>query len=247
MGSETDSIAIQYRFNLGDSRCEIVDVRLDPKTFDLISAAPGELPAWTKLDFHQCPHCPLDINRYPACPVAASLVDIVKRFDNVLSHHEIDLEVIMTERHVIKHTTAQRGISSLLGLIFPTSGCPHAAFFKPMVRFHLPLATEADTIFRAIGMYLLAQYFLRKSGHDIDFELNGLKQIYKNLNLVNVKIAERLRSATKTDSSVNAVILLDVFTHAITFIIEDHLEEIRHLFKPYLSPFYDTILSRDPS
>ncbi len=237
-----DIRTIQYRFNMPDSRQEIVDVRLDSRTFDLVTDKIGNLPPWTNLDFHQCPHCPLDIQSHPACPVAASLVDVVTRFDNVLSHHEIDLEVVMTERHVVKHTTAQRGISSLLGLIFPSSGCPHAAFFKPMVRFHLPLATEDDTIFRAVGMYLLAQYFLQKSGHEIDFDLNGLKQIYKNLNLVNIKIADRLRSATKTDSSVNALILLDVFTHAITFSIEDHLAEMRHLFAPYLSNFYELIL-----
>jgi hypothetical protein len=33
---------------------------------------------------------------------------------------------------------------------------------KPMARFHLPLASEEETIYRATTMYLLAQYFLRE-------------------------------------------------------------------------------------
>ncbi|KKK91872.1 hypothetical protein LCGC14_2708580, partial [marine sediment metagenome] len=57
-----------------------------------------------------------------------------------------------------------------------------------------------------------------------------------------IKIAERLRSAAQTDSSINAIISLDVFTYALTFGIEDKLEEIRHLFTPYFSDSYRHII-----
>ncbi|MEZ4577423.1 MAG: hypothetical protein R2861_04300 [Desulfobacterales bacterium] len=76
----------------------------------------------------------------------------------------------------------------------------------------------------------------------MDTELAGLSKIYKNLNVVNVHIAERLRSFTRTDSSINAVIVLDVFTQTVPFVIDDHLEEIRYLFKPYFSEFYQKII-----
>jgi hypothetical protein len=237
-----DIIDIQYRFRLGRHNQEVFDLQLNPQTLEIINRPCGDLPAWTRLDFHQCPHCPLSTSTDPDCPVAVSLVDVVKRFDTVLSYDEIDVEVITAARRAFAHTSAQKGISSLIGLLLPCSGCPHTAFLKPMVRFHLPFAAEEATAFRAAGMYLLAQYFLIKQGQAGDYDLRGLKQIYNNLHLLNTNVAERIRSATRTDSSVNAVILLDVFTHFLQFEIEDHLKVLRHLFAPYFSDFYKQIL-----
>ncbi len=228
-------INIRYVFKLDKQKIEIFDLKLDSRTLERVNTSGEKLPFWTSLDFHQCPHCPLDPLTHPVCPVAVNLVEIVERFENVLSYDELDMEVSTSVRHVSQHTTAQRGISSLLGVLFPASGCPHTAFFKPMVRFHLPLATEEETIFRASGMFLLAQYFLRKEGSVRDLNLQGLKQIYQNMNLLNMNVAERLRNAACTESSVNAIILLDVFAHTMPILIEEQLEEIRHLFAPYLS------------
>ncbi len=230
-----NKINIRYEFKLEEQRSEIIDLYLDPLTLELVNGPDGDLPFWAQLDFHQCPHCPLDPSTNPFCPVAVCLVDVVKRFENVLSYDEIDLEVTTSARHVIQHTTAQRGISSLLGILFPASGCPHTSFFKPMVRFHLPLATEEDTIFRASGMFLLAQYFLKEKGAGSGLNLQGLTQIYNNMNILNINVADRLRNGACNESSVNAIILLDVFAHTMPFIIEEQLEEIRHLFAPYFS------------
>jgi len=236
-------IEIQYIFKFDNDQQETVSLKLDAHKLEIIKSGGVNFPAWANLQFHQCPHCPLSEDEHPYCPVAVSLADIVKRFDKILSYDKVDLEVVTTERKVSQHTTAQRGISSLLGVLFPVSGCPHTAFFKPMVRFHLPMATREETIFRATGMYLLAQYYLEMEGHSKDTELEGLTRIYKNLNVLNINIAERLRSATQTDSSINALILLDVFTQAMPFIIEDQLEAVRHLFSPYLSDFYHKIIN----
>lgn len=237
-----DTIEIRYNFSFDGQRLEIVHVVLDARNLTVVRDIETDLPDWTRLAFHQCPHCPLDNSVHAACPVAAVLVDIVRRFDKIVSYDPVDLEIITAERTTILHTTAQRGISSLIGLLFPASGCPHTAFFRPMVRFHLPMANKQETLFRAAGMYLLAQFFLGKDGRTEDSELVGLTQIYKNLNVLNIHIAERLRNATQTDSSLNAIIILDVFTQALPFVIDDHLEEMRHLFEPYLSDFYTTIM-----
>jgi len=104
------------------------------------------------------------------------------------------------------------------------------------------MATRKETIFRATGMYLLAQYYLEKQERKVDFDFAGLTQIYENLNILNIHMADRLRGATQTDSSINAIIMLDVFTHALPFVIEDQLEEIRNLFTPYFSDFYQRII-----
>ena len=45
-----------------------------------------------------------------------------------------------------------------------------------MAQFHLPLANDSETIYRAASMYLLAQYFLKREGRDADLEIEGLKK-----------------------------------------------------------------------
>lgn len=164
-----------------------------------------------------------------------NIVGIVKRLERVLSYDEVHVSVITQERAISQGTTVQRGISSLMGLIIATSGCPHAAFFRPMARFHLPFATVEETVYRATSTYLLAQYFLRKRGQDVDFEFEGLNKIYHDIQVVNTTIAKRLRTASETDSAVNALVLLDMFAKTLPQAVEKSLEEIRHLFTPFLT------------
>jgi len=229
-----DNIAIEYCFRLTDNTQEVFLLELDAHNLELLNNVPENLPEWTSLGFHQCPNCPLTGSTHPDCPLASNLVNIVRRFDHILSYDEIHMDVITEERRVSQRTTAQRGLSSLMGIVIAASGCPHTVFFKPMARFHLPLASEEETLYRAASMYLLAQYFLHREGGNADFELQGLKKIYKNIQLVNTTIAKRLRAAIKTDSSVNAIILLDMYAKAMPYVIDESLKEIRYLFTPYL-------------
>jgi len=220
---------------LDENKEEIFDLEFDSDNFELISDNDEELPDWTRLDFHKCSHCPLDSETVPICPVAKNLSIVVKRFDDIFSYHEIELEVITEERKVSSSTTAQRGISSLLGLIFATSGCPHTSYFKPMARFHLPLSSENETIFRVTGMYLLAQYLLNKEDRDSKFDLEGLKDIYNNLHILNIEIAGRIRDTITSDSSVNGIVLLDMLTKLMPIAIDHRLEDIRSLFSQYFA------------
>ena len=48
-------------------------------------------------------------------------------------------------------------MSSVLGLIMATAGCPWTDRFRPMARFHLPFASEAETVYRSVCMFLLAR------------------------------------------------------------------------------------------
>lgn len=225
--------SITYCFRLPDHRQEIFELTLDPQTLGLASSAGGSLPSWTALDFHQCPGCVLQRDAYPHCPVASQLYGVVSRFADLLSYDALYVEVTIDGRRVSQDTTAQIGISSLMGLLMAASGCPHMAFFKPMARFHLPLATDEETTYRAVSTYLLGQYFVAKSGGQADFELEGLKKIYNRVQQINACIVKRLKAAIQTDSSINAVVTLDMFAKSIVFAIEEHLEEIRWLFAPH--------------
>ncbi len=223
----------QYRFCFADGRYEQVDIALDKVTLSPLAAEPQDLPEWTRLDFHQCPNCPLSLAESSHCPLAAQLTRLIPVWKNVLSHEEVDIEVVTAERMVTRHTTAQRTISSLMGLVTATSGCPRTEYLKPLARFHLPLASEEETIFRASSMYLLAQYFRSKQGLEADLDLQGLTRLYRELHEVNLAMAQRLRAATSTDAAANAVVLLDLFAKSLPYAIEESLEEIRYLFLPY--------------
>lgn len=191
------------------------------------------LPSWTRLEHHQCSICPFEKTTHPHCPLAANLVDIIKRFDGLLSYEKVYVKVVTDERDVSKHTTVQHGMSSLMGLAMATSGCPHTSFFSAMAHFHMPLASVKETIYRAVTSYLLSQYFLRREGKEADFDLTGLTEIYENLQQVNISVANRLRSATESDSTVNAIILLDTFAQSLPIIMNTTLDEIRSMYAPY--------------
>lgn len=192
-----------------------------------------DLPEWTLLKYRQCANCPLDEKKHKYCPLAVNLVDIIKKFDGLLSYEKIHLRVLTEEREVSRKTTVQHGMSSLMGLAIAASGCPHTSFFAPMAHFHMPLASVRETIFRAVSSYLLSQYFLKKEGKEADFELEGLTEIYKNLQIVNVSVADRLRAATESDSTVNAIILLDTYAQALPIVMDTALDEIRKMYAPY--------------
>ena len=230
-----NKLTFKYIFKWNDGHKHSYQLELDSETISIIQPIPEQTPDWARLDFHQCPNCPLHAEQSPNCPMAYHLVEACKLFSDLTSHEELQLIVTTNERSTIKNTTAQRAISSLLGLIIPASGCPHTKFFRPMARFHLPLSSEDETIFRATGMYLLAQYFLNQDKHKIDLELKGLSDIYQQLHTVNHYIAERFREAFSNDSTVNAVILLDIFAKTMPYAIDESLEEIKYLFQPYFA------------
>ncbi len=230
-----NNVEITYRFRLADDTVESFHIELDSRNLQMIGNVPEILPQWINLEFHQCPNCPLSSDTYPYCPLALNLVNIVRRFDRVISYDNIYLDVITKQRNISQQTTAQRGLSSLMGLVIATSGCPHTAFFKPMARFHLSLSSREETAYRVTSMYLLAQYFIKKEGKQADFSLRGLKQIYENVQQVNHAIVERLRAASEADSVLNAIIILDTYAQTIPCMIEDSFDSIRYLFSPYLT------------
>ncbi|MEW6218814.1 MAG: hypothetical protein AB1634_04670 [Thermodesulfobacteriota bacterium] len=227
------SLDYQYLFLLPEGREVRVAIAIEPHTMILSSLPDPPWPVWTGLAFHQCPNCPLAGDALPACPAALALLPVVRSFGGLASHDPVQVEIITPERRISQGTTAQRAIGSLAGLLLAVSGCPRTAFFRPMARFHLPLASEAETTYRAASMYLMAQYFRRRDGQEPDHDFAGLAALYQEIQAVNAALAKRLRAATETDSSVNAIILLDMYAKAMPYVIRDAMEELRYLFASY--------------
>jgi hypothetical protein len=227
-------IEIEYRFEWEGDRKYVHKVRLDPLSLKSARTDAGELPGWTDLAFHQCPNCPLEIEPAARCPAAASMAGLVAQFSDLLSCDRISVKVAAEERVTCSRTTVQRGVCSLMGLLMATSGCPLTTFFKPMARYHLPFSSTEETLWRATALYLVAQYFRQGAGGASDLDFSGLSAVYNQIQIVNQAFARRLRSACQHDCMINAIILLDVFARSMPSAIKASLEQIRHLFIPYL-------------
>ena len=224
---------IEYQFISQEGGEAKFPLEFDAERMLPINQPSERLPAWTDLGVEKCVHCPLSLDEHKSCPAAVSLVNVIAWCAYMSSFTEIELKVITEERTTISKTTAQRGLMSLLGLLLASSGCPETAFLRPMARFHLPMATEIETSYRVVSMYLLAQFFVGKSGKQPDHLLTELRTHYQSLRKVNQGLGARLRQAAPNDSSANAVILLDCFASAMPYLIEDDLEDLSEIFSGY--------------
>jgi len=229
-----DPVRIEYRIKLNDEKTERFRFKLDGETFNLITRKIPNPPKWTELTFKQCGHCPLSSEKHSHCPVALQLYDIVRRFHDTKSIDEVRLMVVTEERRVMQILDLQRAIASMLDLVIPICGCPKTTYMKPMARFHLPLASEEETVFRVTGMYLLAQYFVSQQARDTAIGFDGLAEIYDDLHTLNAAVASRLQNATMSDSVKNAITLVDMYSMLVPVLLEDQLVEMRSFFEAYL-------------
>lgn len=230
----TDTFTITYEFILPDDGQEQFVLTFDAVTVELVVDDHIERPFWTQLEFEQCPHCPLSPETHPHCPVALNLVPAIACFDRLMSFDKISVKVIGAERQVVQQTSAQEGISSLMGLLIAGSSCPLTHFFKPMARFHLPFANKEETLWRAAATFLLSRYFATKGLNADEMDLDKLADIYDDVARLNDAVVQRLRAATSKDSAVNALVHLDVFAKFLTPPLEDSLAQIKPIFKPFL-------------
>lgn len=228
------TLPVRYRFALPDGREHVFELKLDPETAQIASPAPADPPDWTRLGFHQCSNCPLPPAVDARCPTALHLAGIIGRLADLVSYDEVRVTVETEEREVSARLPAQQGLASLMGLVMASSGCPRTAVFRPMARFHLPFSSEAETIYRVAGMYLLARHFAEAAGAAPEAGLGGLERIYDGLHRVNKGMAGRLRAASRQDAIVNAIVLLDVFVALVPETLDNLLDEIKPAFAALL-------------
>ncbi|MCE1248703.1 MAG: hypothetical protein LWY06_18845 [Firmicutes bacterium] len=227
-------ITFQYIFKFDNGTERQFVITIDELTLNIIPTQKDEIPEWTNLSFCQCPNCPVDPNYNKHCQVAVNMVDLIEFFYNFVSIEDVETIVNTDERTYVKRASLQSGLSSLMGIIMATSGCPILDRLKPMVRFHLPFASSLDTAYRAMSMYLMAQFFIEKRGGEPDWNLKNLSKLYGEIEIVNKAFARRLKENTKEDASVNALVILHSFASYVKFILDRKLlSEIEVLFEDY--------------
>ena len=233
-GNSSDKIKYSYRFVFQNGTEKEFDIELDSVTLNIVQSKDKVCPEWTKLNCFRCPNCTLS-EEHVFCPVAVNMVEVIDYFSSFASYEPVEVTVTSPERKYIKQVTLQHGVSSLIGIYMVTSGCPILEKLKPMVRFHLPFATIRETEYRAISMYLLAQYFLYQRGVQPDWDLKKLSETYEEIRLINESFCKRLRTIGGRDASLNALVVLDIFADSVNFSIDSGMADgLDYLFKGFL-------------
>jgi len=219
---------IEYTFKLADGRSFHFRVDL-ARRFDR-KADLALHPSWTRLEFRQCANCPLKREEFRHCPVALDIEPVITAFQATNSYDKVTVEVRTPERAYSRLCDVQTGLRSLLALLMATSVCPILARLKGLARFHLPFATLEETVFRSAGSYLLRQYYIAKEGGEPDWELRGLIEFYRELQVVDRWLKERIDAASVKDANMNAAGSLIYLAMGVAFSLEDQLEELRQTF-----------------
>jgi hypothetical protein len=218
---------ISYRFDLPDGSQKTLEFSFDPRDFRLSNAAPAPPPFWTELKFNQCANCPLTAAEHPHCPAALQMAWAIEPLKALVSFETVGVTVTQPERTIYAETTVQQAMSSVLGLIMATSGCPWTDRLRPMARFHLPFASEIETVYRSVCMFLLAREL---AGEGSIRGFAALEKLYENLHVVNRDMSRRLGAAARADPARNAMALLDAYTTLLPAALESSLEELKPLF-----------------
>lgn len=223
------TITYEYRFAFDDGNRKNFTVQIDGNSLLLIPQSIRPT-TWSKLSCNQCTCCPLSSSTTTDCPIALNLSELVSAFTDVVSYKACHVTCVTAERIVSKQTNVQDGLSSIMGLIMATSGCPVLDILKPMARFHLPFATIEEAIFRSISVYLLRQYFIDLQKKESDFQLEKVKTRYREIELVNNGMVKRIKSASKLDADNNAIIILNCLSQLLQLELEDNLQSLQPIF-----------------
>lgn len=227
--SASTPLTFHYSFEFNDGPTKSFDVRLDRTTLALLDKPTTPPPDWARLETCRCANCPLT-GKVTHCPVAVNVAHVVESFKDTVSYDRALVTVRTQERTYEKATSAQRGLSSIIGIYNVTSDCPILDRLRPMVRFHLPFATIEEGMYRAISMYLTAQYFVMRRGGTPDWNLNALQRLYDGIAIVEQGLSARYRHASRNDANVNAVILLAVLGQEIRLLLQDRLQRVEEWF-----------------
>ncbi len=230
-----DPIIITYCFNFDDGRDKTFSLKLDRETLTFENSEISDAPKWAKLSYNKCTNCPLSEIDNDYCPVALNLNNLTEEFNTVVSHESVSVSVTTEDRTYNKKTTIDQALSSLMGIIMATSGCPILDYLRPMARFHLPFASPLETSFRSLSMYILAQYLFNKDteSNSISIDLSDFEKIYTEINSVNNDFSIRLRAAGEKDANLSALINLDCNATLVSFTIEETLNELRQYYSAY--------------
>jgi len=232
--TEKNILVFNYCFLFSDNSEKIITVSVDKESLSIVKPTCEYFPEWAKLSNFKCPHCPLDEKENEFCPLALNLQLILSEFSDRNSYDQVKVYVETEFRNYEKKTSLQQGVSSLLGILMVTSGCPIMGKLKPLLYFHLPFATIEETEVRALAFYLLAQYVKMLKGEEPDWEMQKLKKIYEDVRQLNYSVSKKIVNLENKDASINSLIILNNFAEFVNIILsENTIEELEFYLREF--------------
>jgi hypothetical protein len=226
---------ITYVVDFLDGKQLVIPLDLDSNTLALQQDVENP-PEWTKLEFEQCPNCPLDTEIHEHCPIAVNMSGALMVFNEYLSYEMVNVTIETTERRYQKKVALQDAVSSLIGIIMATSGCPVMDHLRPMVRTHLPFASRTESVYRVISMYLMAQYFRKQNGMEADWDLKHLVELYDEIGKVNHAFSNRMFAQYEKDANINALVILKYVAELLTGTLQNNsLDNMESIFATWLN------------
>lgn len=187
-------------------------------------------PEWTRLESNQCPNCPLKSADCEHCPAAIKVNEVLHTFKDSASIETIDLRVVTNRRTYKQQCDLQSALNSMLGLQMATSGCPILEKLRVMANFHMPFCSFGETLFRTVSSYLTQQFFIHKEGGEADWDLDGLKKYYEDLEVLNQAFSGRIQAIEESDAASNAIVMFFAASIVVTQAIDDGLIEYKDYF-----------------
>ncbi|MBU6952964.1 MULTISPECIES: DUF6901 family protein [unclassified Hahella] len=219
---------VRYEFRFDDNRVLDYIIETEREDKSMHSEPPAE---WTELKNCQCSNCPLkkDAERY--CPAALDMQKIVADFRSEPAFQKVEVTVFTKERNYHKRTGLEEALRSLMGLVMATSHCPILGELRPMAIHHMPFSNGEEFILRSVSIYLVQQYFMFRDGEKPDWELKGLVERNRRLQLVNQALWQRIHSACDGDSNLKALLSFFSLASSVTFSLETQLQKLRKSFE----------------
>lgn len=222
---------VRYTYQIGSEQLEF---EISTSAEDVVTPdemAAGNFPEWTRLDHEQCACCPLKTDTHSHCPAAIRMHEVLQRFTDFESIERVRLSVETERRTYLQDCDLQSGLNSMLGLLMATSGCPVVGKLRSMATFHLPFCSFDETLYRTVGAYLTKQYFAHQDGEKPDWELEGLKRFYDELEQLNHAFSMRIRAIEQSDAISNAMVMF----FAASIIVADALEQCLKQYREYFT------------
>jgi len=225
---------ITYVVDFLDGQQLVIPLDLDSGSLALQLSVESP-PEWAKLEFEQCPNCPLDPESNEYCPIAVNMSGALMVFNDYLSYEMVNVTIETAERRYQKKVALQDAISSFIGIIMATSGCPVMDHLRPMVRTHLPFSSRTESVYRVISMYLMAQYFRKERGMEPDWDLKNLVELYDEIGKVNHAFSNRMFAQYEKDANINALVILKYVAELLTGTLQNNnLDDMESYFATWL-------------
>ncbi|MBN1622007.1 MAG: hypothetical protein JW871_05395 [Endomicrobiales bacterium] len=229
------TINYEYKFKLPEGKVINCPIALEQKSLNLVIREKDKYPSWAELKYRQCSNCTLDTKTVKYCPIAKNMVEVIDLFKDITSDTKVEIEITSPLRNYSKKTTIEEGVSSIVGLYMATSGCPILDMLKPMTYYHLPFSSISEVKYRVITMYLMAQYLITRTGGTPDWELEKLKNLYREIQIVNKTLSHRFSSPEIKNMKINVLLELDCFAKHISLALIDdemiaHMKDIFNIY-----------------